>query len=690
MPVRFPTCFPVGVATRAFCCVFVLSILAPVAAFAQLSSAKRDELLQLSELARQKIDTQRFPAVEPVRSELLSAVEGLDSYLTARTSEKNRAKWLKYVDADPLVEALRSDASSDEITKLALELRSRLIGDIRGLELAAMQRLRGAAEQLAATARFENPETASQLVDQQLQAFTRRLQDFDGSLTTEDAAALSTILGMLQPSNQAPALVEATRAAFSRPNLVVWVDGRVVENAIARDVNQTRPVRDCILGTTVIGTGTLTGSVVGRLAPSHGSVQVDLILTGRFNSNTVGYNGPVRLPTVGQGQVTASRTIWINEDGPRLSPTVASANLKSRITSIEHPMRIVRHIAQKQIARKQPQAERIATGRLRSQVAGDFDQQTAQAVSGGEKGSGPLASVLGGGEYSDSVDPIKEARVLLARLNVPPPARTLGSTTESVYAQVTQRDATQLAADSAPPALSELLGSTRPTIAGRILKATRAAATGEDDEAPYDGALQLHESFVNNVATRILAGRTVSGEQIDELLASSSSKPLLEIVSAEEEQEAFEIDFSTFRPVIFEVRDQTVRIGIRGTRFSQGARELARPLEITAIYEPQQTALGTMLLQRRGDVSVDFPGGRRLTIQQVALRRTIQRLFSDRFPAVLLDRPIIIPDFNDSAKLEVRTLRTSLIDARDGWFSVAIKFSNTPITELTLSDLTGE
>src|SRR5690606_22128830 len=135
---------------------------------------------------------------------------------------------------------------------------------------------------------------------------------------------------------------------------------------------------------------------------------------------------------------------------------------------------------------------------------------------------------------------------------------------------------------------------------------------------------------------------------------------------ADEEQETFEIDFSTFRPVILELRDQRIRIGIRGTRFSQGARELARPLEITAVYEPQRSDDGTMLLRRSGDVSVDFPGGRRLTIQQVALRRTIQRLFADRFPQTLLDRPLIIPDFNEAALLEVRTLRTSLIDARDG------------------------
>src|SRR5690606_34074481 len=127
------------------------------------------------------------------------------------------------------------------------------------------------------------------------------------------------------------------RSTFSRPNLVAWIDGKMIEQAIARDVNQTRPVRDCILGTTVTGTGTLTGSVVGRLAPCHGSVQVDLILTGRFNSNTVGYNRSVQLPTVGHGHVTASRSIWINETSRRLSPTMASADLNSRIISINHP-----------------------------------------------------------------------------------------------------------------------------------------------------------------------------------------------------------------------------------------------------------------------------------------------------------------------------------------------------------------
>src|SRR5690606_1114557 len=110
---------------------------------------------------------------------------------------------------------------------------------------------------------------------------------------------------------------------------------------------------------------------------------------------------------------------------------------------------------------------------------------------------------------------------------------TVGSTTKHIYVQATQRDATQLAADTSPPLLSELLAAAGQSAAGQ-------SATGPTNQKAFDGAIQIHESLIDNVATRILAGRTVTGKQIDELLAFSN-KPLLGGIATA--QESFEIDF---------------------------------------------------------------------------------------------------------------------------------------------------
>ena len=74
------------------------------------------------------------------------------------------------------------------------------------------------------------------------------------------------------------------------------------------------------------------------------------------------------------------------------------------------------------------------------------------------------------------------------------------------------------------------------------------------------------------------------------------------------EDEPFELEFARLRPIIFEARDQTIKLGIRGARFTQGKRTIRQTLEITANYQPARMADGTSVLVRQGDVEVDFPG----------------------------------------------------------------------------------
>jgi hypothetical protein len=62
-----------------------------------------------------------------------------------------------------------------------------------------------------------------------------------------------------------------------------------------------------------------------------------------------------------------------------------------------------------------------------------------------------------------------------------------------------------------------------------------------------------------------------------------------------------------------------------------------------------------------------------LTVQQVALRRTIQNLFANRFPETLLDQPIVLPMDSASPALAGRVFRADRIDARDGWLSISVR-----------------
>jgi hypothetical protein len=631
--------------------------------FAQLSDSQRERLVDLSRQAKAELGKRQFPSADAAGANVIAAAKAVSDHFGRRSTEENRAKWIRYIGSDPLVDAISNNAPAEEIAALAGKVRERLVGDIRGLELRPMTALRSQTEQLVAALRFRDTETSIQQVNQQIDALIRRLEKPDAASSPNDVAALAVIVNLLDQSNQVPQLVDAIYASFDRPNLLVSLNGDLVLQAIRQDVDRSRPIRDCILGTTVIGNGRLRGEVDSRLVPCRGRVQIDLILTGQFNSQTVGYNGPVQLPTVGQGFITAQRSLWIDESGTALSPLATSASLKSTITSIQHPMRLVRRIAQKQIAQKKPRADAIARERFRSQVAADFDSQTSDAVNR-PRGDG------------EGLAKLRDAGVRLRRFNLDEPSRTIGSTATTIYLEATQRSGKQLAATTAPPRLETMFASTASGNANTLVRVGSPATSAGSQSGAFDLAIQVHESLVDNVASRILAGRTVKSQEIDQLLTSIGRFPIAAATDAAQGDEAsgkFEIDFSNLRPIIFEARDQTVRVGLRGTRFSQGDRELKVPIEITATYQHVDRG-DEHFLQRVGPVEVAYPGGGRSTVQQVALRRTIQNLFDNRFPETLLDKPMIAPGANPAIPaLAGRVFRAERIDARDGWLSIAVR-----------------
>jgi hypothetical protein len=190
----------------------------------------------------------------------------------------------------------------------------------------------------------------------------------------------------------------------------------------------------------------------------------------------------------------------------------------------------------------------------------------------------------------------------------------------------------------------------------------------------YDAAIQFHESVVNNALSPLLAGRTMTEAKLDELLASVDRSPAADPPTAGGEPEPpFEIDFARLQPIVFDARDQSVRIGVRGTRFAQGRRELKRAMEITATYHRAESDDGRIILVREEEIDVDFPGGRRLTVAQAGLRPTIKTKFDNVFPKTLLDRNLEVPSTSAIESLRGRLFKPVLVDATDGWMTVALR-----------------
>ena len=623
-----------------FCCRLAL-LLSPLVAEsttyrcqAQLADGPRASLNATIQSAQTNLDSRRLPVYEVMASDLTRASDRVESYFRPITDSANTEKWMTYLATRPLIELIQADASEEKIIEQAQLARGRMIGNIAGLELTPIVELREQVDEFIASTRFKDPANSVKFINQQLASLENRINDAGDIPSAEEAAAIAAISKVIQESNQTQAVTHSLRGVFSNPNILFAVSSSLIQTASAQAVDRDRQINDCILGTRVVGNGSLRGLVTARTSPSFGSAAIELTLDATFESRNRGYNGPVSLDTSGRGNVMSRRTLYLSQSGVSLSPSTTTASLTSKIHSINHPLKLVRRIATRKAAEQKPKADAIATTKLREQVGKEFDQQIEQAVAGASSSSRQAAFAQG--------------RTTLTRLNLPQPAIAVGSTDHSIYLSATQMANDQLAAINGAPLL--IPGS-------------------------FDLAMQLHESAVDNIASRVIAGRTMTSQQIDRLISSiGRPTPSTNATNADAKvQESFAIDFARFRPIIFEARDQTVKLGLRGTRFKQGERELKRPLEITAIYRPVQTMDGTTYLERVGNVGVDFPGDRRLTIAQVALRRSIQRTFDDRFPTTLLDQRLTLPSTLPVASMRGKTLRATAIDSRDGWISVSAR-----------------
>ncbi len=605
--------------------VWMVGFLVASPVLGQVSQEAREQLATRLGAAKGQLDPALLPSLADSQAALVAAVEATRQDLLRITTADNASAWMDYLDGKPLVEAIEEELPLQQQAALARQLSQRLRRNVPGLDLETIVALRRAVDRLIDAIRFRASERSIELLELQLEGLANRLRTADAIPSTEDMAAISAILGLLADAGQADQLIAEVRGPFSHPNLTIRVGDSLVEEVIRRPVQRSRPVCDSILGTRLVGEATLDGELTGRLVASSQSAQIDLMLDADFHSRNTGYNGPVQLQTVGDGRVQVTRRLVLDQSGPHFDTTSGMAELDTRILCIQHPLKLVRKIAAKKAAQQKPLSERIATGKLRRQVTREFLEETSDQLR----------------QPADS--PLRQAADIFDRLGLTPPDRDWQTSAEYLTVQIGQGSTSQVRAANPPPKL----------------------------EGDYQLVVQLHESLIDNIASTVFAGRTMDQTQIQDLLGKvRPGQPEQAAPSpSDEEVEPFEIDFARLRPIILEAREGRLRVGVRGTRFQQGDRQLQRAIEITAQYQPVVGETGRVSLQRIGDVAVGFPGGGRLSISQVAIKSNIQRAFADIFPPQVLQVPfsVSLPTDRDWS------LQTVQINADDAWLSVALQ-----------------
>ncbi len=585
------------------------------------------------EESRQKLDDSRFPSTDQQVAQLRLAIDDVRTYFRLHGTDEVQKSWDAYLELEKNLKRL--EGSFVDRYEAVNFLTYQLTRNQPGMDLPVLQALRGQTRKLNYLWLFESPDKLRVGLENELSVLAEMLRkSADDAPSAEASARLSLLCQHLAFAQQLPELREELLSLSSKSNVRLYISDDVVGDYVRRPVSDDRDVNECILGTRVIGTAHTQGVVTSRLLPSSQSIRLQLQMQTQVTSRGIGYNGPVKAHTRSVGNVLTLKDVTISNQGIQSSDAYSTASLDSQILGIDHPLRIVRRIAEKKAAETKPRSQAIGKQRMESRTADSFDRQVEEQFFSKLKLNGSA-----------------EGKLALARLGLPEPTPKLSSDAFYAYVLTKMRDVHQTSATNPPP---------QPAASHRVI-------------------LQLHESAIDNSASLLLAGRIVSDVQLGELIRGLESRfPVSrpkeqgkdsteESSLADGEAGAFEIVFSPIRPIIFEARDGLVRIGMSGTRFTSEGRDLKRPLEIIAEYAPVQTADGWQL-ERKGETKIQFPGRARLGLGEVALRGVLKRKIADKFPQRLLYRKLELPE---SLKA-IGPLAIQGIEAHNGWITISL------------------
>lgn len=613
-----------------------------------------DELLAACVAAQRGFRPLTRADLEQAKAELTEAVARLDQQLTA--DGENGAAWRTFLKWDRLQSQLqRTDPDPDELEAVYEQYRAKdrrcerdkLAVKREGLNRTAFAEVREALWRYLWTARtLDDPDLAKELQDQYHKMVTTQLPEYVRQYHAQPTAAAALRIGQqlrwLEYWQQAPELVASLRRELGGPNLLIQASADLVAAAIARPLDQQEPVRDVILGTDIYGTGHTKGNLEVKLVPDAKRAAFDIILLGTTASETVGYKGPAQIYSTGTTGIGARKRFRLDTEGLAAEPSAANAKTRNRINCIQttRGRRLVQRIAWKRALRQESTAEYIASRHAEQRVNQRLNREAAEMVNRANASAGKYRNYL------------RQCRMFPRRLD-------FSTTDKALHGVGLLADGSQLGAPNKPPQLVE----------------------------PYDLAIHVHESMINNLAASAFAGELLSEKtllaDLEHLGVPEDARLRLQ---SPEEEATWTIVFERFRleddgvamPISVQFADNAVVVTIHGRRFYKGGQMLSA-MNVTAEYKFEPTEQGFRAV-RQGDVKVTRRKGGFAGAEGAILKRRFEGMFEEE---ILLEQIELPREWDTLPGADAQTnrppeitpvkLKTVQCVCRDGWLAIAWK-----------------
>lgn len=427
--------------------------------------------------------------ITAANSSITSALAGLRKHLG---TYQNGLVWLGYVRADAIAKAIKA---GDNKNAAFAAVQGKLANT--GKLLKSQQEFLVAkpfatlqsslAEQI--TLVKSGPKNVNvAALRTQLKALLGSMETYEATNSVKAAGAMRTAFDNTRglAADGGAAIAEAMRSHYVNYNFRIYISEQFMNRTLGESRTERRPVNDFILGASVSGNSTTVARVTIDLKKSSNNALMDIVLSGRTNSNTVAVTSQATIWTSGNHTFNARQRVIF--DGDKLTKTgnaSISVNANNTTTGIRTSMGnfpilggIANGIARGKVADKRGQSEAIARQKVREQVLPEFKKEIKDTLAESNK------------NLADNViAKLKEADMW-------PEARSIRTTDHYLL------------------------------LAARIMKPTElSGGLTNPTEPPGRGlTVRMHESLMNNAVDKIgLAGRKLTADQIKEELKNAIS-----------------------------------------------------------------------------------------------------------------------------------------------------------------------
>jgi len=268
-------------------------------------------------------------------------------------------------------------------------------------------------------------------------------------------------------------LAALTRAASSGVNVRLQVGNDFVVAGFAEEIEEALDVDEVILGTRVVGGGTLSGISSAELVRSPNRAAIRVIADAILDTHTDGTRPRMTLKNHTTGTMRGEKQILFSADGITTTPARARANLDSQLSDIQiNAGPLVRLIARTQIEPRREDSLEEASRRAERQMSDQMNDRIDANVA----------------ELNERYQRI---RGVMNRAGLFPRVWNLSTTTDQIDWSILLGNRYQPSAPMPAPAVQSTNGL----------------------------AVQVHQSSLNNMLTILLAGRLIEEERFAERIA---------------------------------------------------------------------------------------------------------------------------------------------------------------------------